>query len=43
MILISTLIVVVSSLPGRGADEIGNQEQSVDRLVFAHFMVSSPN
>ncbi|KAJ5369677.1 CAZyme family GH71 [Penicillium cataractarum] len=39
MILISTLIVVVSSLPGWGADEISNKEQSADRLVFAHFMI----
>ncbi|EPS31664.1 putative alpha-1,3-glucanase [Penicillium oxalicum 114-2] len=41
VILLSTFIVVVRSLPGRGGD-IGKPqalEQSTDRLVFAHFMI----
>lgn len=45
VILLSTFVVVVRSLPGRGGD-VGKPkalEQSTDRLVFAHFMVRTPD
>ncbi|KAJ5432131.1 uncharacterized protein N7458_011287 [Penicillium daleae] len=39
MIIISTLVMVTWSLPGRGTNAHSDQGEASDRLVFAHFMI----